>query len=109
MTVSSKDIRFKVPSKRTLLIATCGLLILAVFSTSIALYQRSQNVKATQVAAARADEAKAEKQRQADIKTLKDQLQTAETKRKGACEYIAVKAKTKPTASYVVVPNVYCL
>jgi sensor c-di-GMP phosphodiesterase-like protein len=96
------------PKKRTLLIVTASCLILVLFGTSVALYQRHQENVSKAHAATLATEAKAEQARTARENATKAQLTQSETYRHQLCDLLAQKAKTKPTAGYIVVPVVAC-
>jgi histone deacetylase complex regulatory component SIN3 len=103
--VSSKAKKIKLPSKRVLLLVVSGLFVLAVLSTSIALYQHSQNVKASQAAAARQDALAAQKATTDQINKLKAQVATLTAQKQAACANYKNLATARATRSLVVIPT----
>lgn len=96
----------KLVTKQNLLIAGASLIVLVTVITSIALYQRHKNVEAAQAAAIRQDAITAERARLQEVAILKTQISTLQAQKKASCDYLALKARTKPTAGYVIVPTV---
>lgn len=108
-TVSSKTKRFpaihKFVNKRNLLIATASLIVLVILSVGVALYQRSENIKAAQAIAVRQDALKAEQARVAEVNGLKARIAVLESQKQAACSNYQALSTARATRSLVVVPN----
>lgn len=107
--VSSRTKRFpklhKFVNKRNLLIAASSLIVLAILSVGIALYQRQQNIEAARAAAVRQDAVRVEQARAAEINSLKARIATLEAQKQAACSNYQALSTARATRSLVVVPN----